>query len=118
MITHSCVESAKALGMPEGAIPLANATAMLATAPKSNAAYTAYAAAEEDVKAGLGIEIPKSLRPPFFEGYKYPHDFENNYVKQQYLPSDIANRKYFQFGSSKAERAAELYSNLIKGKNN
>ncbi len=114
VITHSCVESAKALGMPEAAIPLANAVCILATAPKSNSAYTAYHYAAEDIKSGLGNQIPTHLRSPKFEGYLYPHDYENHYVKQVYLPSDLAGKKYYEFGASKTEQAAKAYYDFIR----
>ena len=113
-ITHSCVESAKALGMPEAAIPLANAVCMLATAPKSNSAYLAYHKATEDIKNGFGNTIPTHLRSPNFDGYLYPHDYENHYVNQEYLPSDLTGRKYYEFGTSKTEQAAKAYYDFIR----
>ena len=102
--------------MPEASIPLSNATVLLATSPKSNSAHIAYEAASEDVKAGRGNEVPEILRSPLFKGYKYPHDFENHYVAQQYLPNDLKNKKYYTFGDNKAERAAYEYWNKVKNK--
>ena len=116
VITHSCVESAKALGMPEAAIPLANATCMLATSPKSNAAYLAYHKAAEDVSKGCGVSIPEHLQSPLFKGYRYPHDYENHYVDQEYLPKDIKNKKYYEFGTTKTEQAAKAYYDYIRKK--
>ncbi len=113
-VVKSCCDSARELGMPEAAIPLANATVMLATSPKSNSSYTAYFAAKADVEAGLGKEIPVHLRSPLYKGYKYPHDYENHYVKQQYLPDDIKNKKYYSYGENKTERAAKEYWEKIK----
>ncbi|NLK39038.1 MAG: replication-associated recombination protein A [Clostridiales bacterium] len=113
-VTYACVESAKALGMPEAAIPLANAAVLLATAPKSNSAYLAYAAAKEDVTAGRGQQIPNHLRSPLFKGYKYPHDYPHQYVEQRYLPDDLKDRKYYHYGDNKAEQAAKAYSLFIK----
>ena len=113
-ITHSCVESAKALGMPEAAIPLANAVCMLATAPKSNSAYLADHKATEDIKNGFGNTIRTHLRSPNFDGYLYPHDYENHYVNQEYLPSDLTGRKYYEFGTSKTEQAAKAYYDFIR----
>ena len=113
-ITKSCCDSARELGMPEAAIPLANAVVMLATSPKSNASHDAYFAAKADVEAGLGKEIPEHLRSPLYKGYKYPHSFENHYVKQQYLPDDIKNKKYYSYGDNKNERAAKEYWEKIK----
>ncbi len=112
-ITKACCDSAIALGMPEARIPLANAVIMLATAPKSNSAYNAIAAALEDISAGRGQTPPLHLQSPLFKGYKYPHDFENHYVAQQYLPDDLVSRKYYEFGSNKTEQAAFEYAKKI-----
>ena len=112
-VTYAAVESAKQLGMPEAAIPLANATCLLATAPKSNSSYLAYHKAMEDINKGLGLHIPEHLRSPLFNGYLYPHDYENHYVKQTYLPSDLIGKKYYSFGSNKTEQAARSYYEFI-----
>ena len=114
VITYSCVESAKAIGLPEAAIPLANAVCILATAPKSNTTYTAYHLAKEDMERGLGTIVPEHLRSPEFKGYLYPHDYENNYVRQDYLPSDLLGKKYYQFGTNKTEQAAKAYYEMIR----
>lgn len=113
VITRSCCESAVELGLPEGRIPLINAALMLATAPKSNSAYMALAAASEDVEAGRGVECPKHLESPLFKGYKYPHDYPNHYVEQQYLPSDIKNNIYYRYGENKTEQTAKAYADSI-----
>ncbi|MBQ8583164.1 MAG: replication-associated recombination protein A [Clostridia bacterium] len=113
-ITYAAVESAKALGLPEAAIPLANAVVTLATAPKSNTAYLAYHAASEDISKGLGVEIPEHLQSPLFKGYLYPHDYPNSYVEQNYLPRDLIGKHYYKFGSNKAEQAAKAYYDMIR----
>ncbi len=113
-ITYAACESAKALGMPEAAIPLANAACILATAPKSNTSYLAYNAACADISNGLGIEIPEHLRSPLFKGYLYPHDYVNDYVKQTYLPRDLIGKKYYNFGQNKTEQLAKEYNDKIK----
>lgn len=122
-IVYACVESARQLGLPEAAIPLANAAMMLATAPKSNSAYLAYAAAMEDVKAGKGAVPPRTLQNTHFDGenavqkgqkYKYPHSYKNHYIAQQYLPDDIKDSRYYKFGDNKTEQAAKAYWELIK----
>lgn len=110
----ACCDSARELGMPEAGIPLANAVVMLATAPKSNSAYLAYGAARADVEAGMGVSIPEHLRSPLYKGYKYPHEFADHYVKQQYLPSDLSGKTYYRFGDNKTERAAREYWEKIK----
>ena len=115
VIVRACCESAKELGLPEAKIPLANAAILLATAPKSNSAYSAVAAASEDVLAGRGVNVPIHLQSPLFKGYKYPHDYPNHYVVQQYLPNDLKNKKYYVFGDNKTEHAAEEYWKKIKG---
>ena len=113
VITRSCCESAKELGMPEARIPLINAAIMLATAPKSNSAYLAYDAAMQDIEAGKGREVPQHLQSPLFKGYKYPHDYPNHYVKQEYLPSDLRGKQYYKFGENKTEDAAAQYAKKI-----
>jgi putative ATPase len=114
-IVRACVESAKELGMPEASIPLSHATILLATAPKSNSAHVAYTAAAADIAAGMGQTVPDHMRPVHkYQNYKYPHDYPDHYVEQQYLPDDLLGAKYYTFGDNKAERAAAEYWNRIK----
>ena len=113
-ITRACCESAMELGFPEAQIPLANAALLLATAPKSNSAYLAVAAARADIDAGLGNSVPPHLQSPLFRGYRYPHDYTYHYVKQQYLPDDLADKKYYTFGDNKTEQAAAAYAATIR----
>ena len=118
VITRSLTESAKELGLPEAAIPLSNAVCILATAPKSNTSHDAYFAALDDINAGLGVDIPEHLRSPLFKGYLYPHDYENHYVRQQYLPSDLSGKRYYEFGNNKTEQAAKAYFDMIRTSQN
>ncbi len=113
-VVRACVESANELGLPEAAIPLANATVMLATAPKSNSAYMAYNLARADVDAGRGGDVPRHLHAPDFKGYLYPHDYPGHWVEQQYLPDDLKGKKYYTFGENKTEQAAKQYFEFIK----
>ena len=124
ILTRACVESAKELGMPEAAIPLAHATVALATAPKSNASYLAYHAAAADVAAGKGAVPPRCVQNVHFDGvnseqkgqnYRYPHDYPNHYFKQDYLPPDLSGTCYYRFGDNKNEQAAKAYWERIKG---
>ena len=122
-ITNACVESALKLGLPEAAIPLSEAVVMLATAPKSNSAYMAYANAKADIDAGMGANVPTHLRDKTTPSdsvkaakYIYPHGHPNNYVKQQYLPDDLTDRRYYTYGDNKQEKAAEEYWRRIKDK--
>lgn len=114
VITRACVESARELGLPEARIPLANAAVMLATAPKSNTAYMAINRASEDIRAGKGLVVPQHLRSPQFRGYVYPHDYTFDYVKQQYLPDDLAGVQYYEFGENKTESAAAAYWEKVR----
>ena len=119
-IVRACCESAKELGLPEAGIPLVNAAILLATAPKSNSAYLALAAAREDVEKGLGTTVPAHLQSPLFKGYRYPHDYTYHYVKQQYLPDDLKGKKYYVYADNKTEQAAAAYAATIRregGKN-
>lgn len=100
--------------MPEAAIPLAHAAVLLATSPKSNSSYNALHAAMADIESGAGTVVPKHLQSPLFKGYKYPHDYPNHYVKQQYLPDDLKNKQYYFYGDNKLEQAAKQYADRIK----
>ena len=114
-ITYACCQSAVELGMPEASIPLSNAVVMLATSPKSNSAHIAYEKAAADVRAGLGREIPKHLRSPLFEGYKYPHDYPSHYVEQRYMPNGL-EKNYYEYAHNKTEQTARQYWDSIKKK--
>ncbi len=124
-IVKACVDSALQLGLPEARIPLAEATVLLATSPKSNSAYMALAAAMEDIQAGRVGDIPRHLQNTHYDGegaavkgqhYLYPHDYPNHYVEQQYLPDILKDRVYYQFGDNKMEQQAKAYRDMIKGK--
>ena len=115
VIVRSCVESARDLGMPEAHIPLAHAALLLATAPKSNSGISAYGNAAADIAKGKGQIIPSYLRPSDrYDGYVYPHDYPNHYTKQQYLPDDIKDAVYYNYGENKTESAAKNYWEKIK----
>ena len=121
VIVKSLVDSALQLGLPEARIPLSEAAILLATAPKSNSAYLAIAAATEDIELGLGQDMPSRLKNNhcFGEGdkkdeYLYPHDFPNHWVRQQYLPDDLKDRVYYRFGENKTEKAAFEYKKSIQ----
>ena len=110
--------------MPEAYLPLTNAAILIATAPKSNSACLAYLAAKEDIEKGLGVGVPRQLQNTHYDGkdakvkgqnYKYPHDYAHHWVKQQYLPDDIKERKYYHYGENKFEQANKEYWSKIKG---
>ena len=122
-IVKSCVDSAMQLGLPEARIPLANAVILVATSPKSNTAITAIDAAIADIRSGKSGDIPSNLRDGHYSGaqkmghaigYKYPHSF-GGWVEQQYLPDELKNAVYYEFGSNKAEQAALEYRKKQRG---
>ena len=121
-IVKACVDSALQLGLPEAKLPLAEACILLATAPKSNTGVTAIEKAWADVRAGRTGNIPRELQNVHADGtgfereqgYLYPHDFPNHWVRQQYLPDALRNTKYYEFGDNKTEQAARRYWEEIR----
>ena len=121
-IVNACVDMALKLGMPEARIPLGDAAVLMATSPKSNTGHVALDAALADVKKGKGLGFPRQLQNVHADtytqernqGYLYPHDFPNHWVKQQYLPDDLVGKKYYEYGPNKLEQAAKLYWDAIK----
>lgn len=121
-IVHACVEMALKLGMPEARIPLGDAAVLMATSPKSNSAHIAFDAALADVRAGKAGPIPRHLQNVHADtytmereqGYLYPHNYPNHWVKQQYLPDSLAGKTYYKYGPNKLEQAAKAYWDAIK----
>ena len=122
-IVKACVDSALQLGLPEARLPLVDAVIFLATCPKSNSAYMAYAKAQEDVQNGKGGDFPRHLQNKHADtfgmeraqGYLYPHNYPNHWVQQQYLPDDLVGTMYYEYGLNKTEQAAKQYWQKIKG---
>ena len=121
-IVNASVDMALKLGMPEARIPLGDAAVLMATSPKSNSGHVALDAALADVRDGKGRGFPRQLQNVHADtytmereqGYKYPHNFPGHWVKQQYLPDDIADAKYYEYGPNKLEQAAKQYWESIK----
>ena len=122
-IVKSCVDSALQLGMPEARIPLAEATILLATAPKSNSAICAIDAAMADIASMDTGDVPMHLKDTHYSGaqkmgrgltYEYPHSYPNNYVSQQYLPDKIKDKVYYVGGQNKNEELIRQYWDKIK----
>lgn len=122
-LVKSCVDTALQLGLPEARLPLANACILIATAPKSNSAYLAIDAASSDIRAGKGINVPRNLQNTHYDGadnakkgqhYLYPHDYDHHWVKQQYLPDDIKQAKYYVYQDNKYEQTLKEYWDRIK----
>ena len=116
-IVKACVDTAMQLGLPEAQLPLAQAAILLATAPKSNSVCTAIGAARADVRRGRTGAIPRELQNVHADttgqereqGYLYPHDFPGHWVRQQYLPDELAGTVYYRYGDNKTEQAAQAY---------
>ena len=123
-IVNACVDMALKLGMPEARIPLGDAAILMATSPKSNTGHIALDEAMADVKKGKGRGFPRHLQNVHADsytmereqGYQYPHDYPNHWVRQQYLPDDLVGTKYYEYGPNKVEQAAKQYWEAIKGK--
>ncbi len=121
-IVKACVDSAMQLGIPEGRLPLAEAVILLANAPKSNSVVCAIDAAAADVRRGHVGSFPRELQNVHADGtgfereqgYKYPHNYKNHWVKQQYLPDDLKDAKYYEYGDNKTEQAFKKYWDEVK----
>ena len=122
-IVKACVDSALQVGLPEAQIPLAEAVLLLATAPKSNSAVMAISKAMADIEKSDTGDIPAHIKDAHYGGalklvhgteYNYPHSYPNHSVEQQYLPDNIRNTKYYEYGDNKAEMAAKAYWDKIK----
>ena len=111
---YAMVQTAKELGLPEAKLPLTNAVLLMATAPKSHSAEQTYNAALEDVVKGKGGTIPTHLARACAQGYLYPHDYPNHWVKQQYMPDDIIGHKYYNPENSFVEKQNDIYWRAIK----
>lgn len=122
-IVKAAVDAALMLGLPEARIPLADAVVLVCGSPKSNAAYLAYDAAAADIRRGLAGPVPRNLQNKHFDGedqavkgqfYMYPHDYENHWVRQQYLPDIIKHKTYYTPGENKFEQGIKGYWEKIK----
>lgn len=122
-IVKAAVDTAMMVGLPEARIPLANAVVLVAQSPKSNSAYLALDKAIEDIRKGKSGSIPRQLQNKHYDGddvknkgqfYEYPHAFPNHWVKQQYLPDELKNSVYYEYGQNKNEQAFKAYWDKIK----
>lgn len=123
--TLAAIEAAERVGFPEARIPLANAVIELCLSPKSNSAIVAIDSALADIRAGKSGEVPDHLRDAHYKsakelgrgiGYKYPHDYEGGWVKQQYLPDKLKGKVYFKpKKTGKFEQALAVVYEKIMG---
>ena len=125
-IVKAAVDAALQVGLPEARIPLADAVIIVCNSPKSNSAYCAINAAIADVQQGKIGNIPRQLQNKHYDGednehkgqfYKYPHDYPDRWVAQQYLPDELKDVQYYVFGLNKTEQAFQEYWKHIKGNN-
>ena len=126
-IVKAAVDTAMMVGLPEARLPLANAVILVATSPKSVSAHDAINAAMQDIERGIGGDVPRHLQNKHFDGedaeikdqhYLYPHSFPMHYVNQQYLPDNIKNKKYYNYGDNKSEQKFKEYWDAVKEKTN
>lgn len=110
----SAINAAERVGLPEAEIPLAYIAIEMALSPKSNSTYMALAKAMDDVNAGFGGKIPEHIKN-HSSNYKYPHNYLNDYVKQDYLPSDLLEHKYYIPKKNKIEDSLnKVYEEMKK----
>ena len=116
---EAAIKASERLGLPEARIPLGNIVVELALSPKSNTSHLALDAALNDIRRGNTGNVPNHIKTNSID-YKYPHDYSNNWVKQQYLPDNIKDRKYFKpKANSKYEQSLkQVYENLEKKQGN
>ena len=112
---HAAIEASELVGMPEAVIILGEVVIEMALSPKSNSASSAALAAYADVENGITGDIPENIRIDT-KTYKYPHDYPNSWVKQEYMPKNLKNRKYYQPRYNKYE--ANLYKVYEEMRNN
>ena len=113
----AAIEAARLVGLPEARIPLGTVVAEMALAPKSNSAHLALDKALADIEKGNVGSIPNHIKTNSPD-YKYPHDFKNAFVKQQYLPDKLKNKKYYHPKNlGYEEKLKRIYEYLEKLKN-
>ena len=114
LVANAAAHAVEFVGLPEARINLAHAVVYLSMAPKSNRAYTAYGAAEADVRDRPAGAVPPHLRDGSYkgartlghgQGYKYPHDAPDGWVAQQYRPAELEGRRYYEPTNRGRERA-------------
>ena len=118
VLANSTFQAVTTIGFPEARIILSQCTLYLANSPKSNAAYKAINSAQSVVKETGNLGVPLHLRNAptalmkdlnFGKGYKYAHDFENNFVAQEYLPEEISNTRFYEPGGNPKENQSRQF---------
>ena len=114
---HAAIEAAKLVGYPECIIPLSAIVLEMALSPKSNSSENAIDNALNDIRSGSTGEVPDHIKTNS-PNYKYPHDYPNYWVKQQYLPDKVKNKKYYYPKRSKYEDSLNLGNQAMKKETN
>ena len=104
---NACIQACELIGLPEARIPLGQMVIDLCLSPKSNSAHIALDLAIKDIENGITPKVPSHINAQAI-GYKYPHDYPNNYVVQQYLPDDLKNRVYYKPKNNKYENTLKI----------
>lgn len=126
VLAEAAFSAVEKIGMPEGRIVLAQCTTYLASSPKSNASYVAIKKAQAFVNKNPLYKVPKHLRNAptklmknlgYSDGYLYPHEFDNNFIEQNYLPDEIKGTKFFEPTDNGQEKKLKDYlKHFWKGK--
>lgn len=120
VVANAALSAVEFIGLPEAAIPLAQAAICVAVSPKSNASYLGIKQAMKDVEEKKGLDVPKHLRDASYRGakrlghgagYKYPHDYPGHYIKQSYLPE---KRRYYKPTDLGYERKIKEYLERLR----
>ena len=114
---RACIDTCEMIGLPEARIPLSVMVIDLCLSPKSNSAITAIDLALTDIEKGNIGKVPAHINAQAF-GYKYPHNYPNNYVVQEYMPDNLKGRKYYKPKNNKYERNLSITINNIEKLNN
>ena len=125
LLANACFDTIMKIGWPEGRIPLAETTIYLATSPKSKSAYSAINDAMDAVRASGNLSVPLHLRNAptslmkelgYHEGYKYAHDYEGNFVRQQFMPDELVGRRFWKAQDNAAELKLRDRMEMLWGK--
>lgn len=125
LLANACFDAVSKIGMPEARIILSEATIYLATSPKSNSAYLAIDKALANVKETGNLPVPLHLRNAptklmknigYGADYKYPHNYEDNFTEQQYLPDKIKKLKFYEYGNNPKEQSTKKFWEAIRCK--
>ena len=110
---EAAIAASERVGLPEARIPLGNLIIEMALSPKSNTSHTALEEAINDVRKGNMGNIPSHIKTNSFD-YKYPFDYKNNFIDQQYLPDKLKNKKYFKpkNNSKSEEQYKQVYEKI------